>query len=982
MPRNTQHSTRTKCRRLLLIVLLALAALPSYRASAATIVYVKPGGTGGGTSWADAADLQAVLNTTISGIEIWVAKGTYTPAITNQAASFHLRSDVAIYGGFSGTESQRSQRNIAGNLTILSGDLLGNDSGAPTFNNPTRTDNSYHVVRSASIGSTVILDGVTIRGGNANGACCTDDRGGGLYNTSSSPTLTNVTFSANSASGTGGGLYNDSSSPTLTNVTFSANSAQVTGGGLTNSSSSPTLANVTFNGNFTNDFGNGGGLYNNNSSPTLTNVTFSGNSATWGGGLYNTSSSPTLTNVTFSTNSTNNGGDGGGLHNHNSNPTLTNVTFSANSAIGGSGEGGGLYNNNSSPTLTNVTFSANFATANGGGMSNVGNSSPTLTNVTFSSNSATVEGGGLSNSGSNPTLTNVTFSANSATVEGGGMKNRNSNPTLTNVTFSANYANSTGGGLSNSGSDPTLTNVTFSGNSARFAGGGIDNYSSSSPTLTNVTISGNIAATDANGSGGGGIFNDTGSTAALRNTIVAGNSSPLGGPDCKGSLSTDGYNLIGNNGGCTFAATTGDRVGTAGSPLDPKLGPLQDNGGFAPTRALLAGSPALDVIPSGASGCGTTVVDDQRGTPRPQGGRCDIGAYEVVPPNLASTTAGSGAAGFTNGPKATARFDTPSGVAASADGDLALIADAENHAIRKVNVPIGLVSTLAGNGSPGSANGIGSTAQFSQPLGVALNAAGTLALVADTGNQLIRRIDVPSGTVTTLAGRALTSGSADGYTATARFNLPVGIAIDAGGTVALVSDYQNHTIRKIDLLTGLVSTLAGKAGVAGAQDGVGASARFKNPSGVALSADGAFALVVDTGNNTIRKVEVANGRVTTLATLGTAANIRPAFLDGEILGIAMDADGCTGMIANSARHTITKVDVATGKLSPIAGNSGNPGSANGSGANARFNTPQGVALTNGSSTALVADTQNNTVRRVDGIAPPKCQRVFLPLARR
>jgi DNA-binding beta-propeller fold protein YncE len=297
-------------------------------------------------------------------------------------------------------------------------------------------------------------------------------------------------------------------------------------------------------------------------------------------------------------------------------------------------------------------------------------------------------------------------------------------------------------------------------------------------------------------------------------------------------------------------------------------------------------------------------------------------------------------------------------------------------------VPIGLVATLAGNGSPGSANGIGSTAQFSQPLGVALNAAGTLALVADTGNQLIRQIDILSGTVTTLAGKALISGSADGYTATARFNQPVGIAMDAGGTLALVSDYQSHTIRKIDLLTGLVSTLAGKAGVAGSQDGVGTLARFKNPTGVALSADGTFALVVDTGNNSIRKVEVANGRVTTLASLGTALGISPAFFDGEILGIAMDADGCTGMIANSSTHTIAKVDVATGKLSPIAGSSGNPGSANGSGSSARFNTPKGVALTNGSSTALVADTQNNTIRRVDGIETPKCQRVFLPLARR
>ena len=170
-----------------------------------------------------------------------------------------------------------------------------------------------------------------------------------MVNSSSSPTLTNVTFSSNFGRHYGGGMYNDnSSSPTLTNVTFSSNSAESIGGGMVNSFSSPTLTNVTFSSNSAGRY-YGGGMYNDNSSsPTLTNVTFSSNSANNGGGMYNSSSSPTLTNVTFSSNSAYQGG--GGMYNYGSSPTLTNVTFSSNT---GGPYGGGMYNYGGSPTLTN-----------------------------------------------------------------------------------------------------------------------------------------------------------------------------------------------------------------------------------------------------------------------------------------------------------------------------------------------------------------------------------------------------------------------------------------------------------------------------------------------------------------------------------------------------------------------------------------------------------------------------------------------------
>jgi hypothetical protein len=153
-----------------------------------------------------------------------------------------------------------------------------------------------------------------------------------------------VTFSDNSASSHGGGMYNTSSSTVLTNVTFSANSAY-----------------------------GGGGMYNSSCSPTLTDVTFSTNSATVGGGMYNSSSSPTLTDVTFSANGANNGG---GMYNIYSSPVLTNVTFYANSV---SDHGGGMYNNTSNPTLTNAILWGNTATSAGSQIYDVNGSVPVVT---------------------------------------------------------------------------------------------------------------------------------------------------------------------------------------------------------------------------------------------------------------------------------------------------------------------------------------------------------------------------------------------------------------------------------------------------------------------------------------------------------------------------------------------------------------------------------------------------------------------------
>ena len=427
------------------------------------------------SSWATACALQDALLTSINGDEIWVMAGTHKPTTgTSRHATFQLQNGVALYGGFAGTETARAQRNSATNLTILSGDLNGNDNSNVKDDESTRSDNSYHVVTGAN-GAT--LDGFTITAGNAYPTISLNP-GGGMSNLDSSPTLANIIFNRNS----GGGMYNGAGSqPILTDVVFSDNYSSSSGSGMYNDSSSPTLTNVTFSNNASNN-GSGSTMYNgSNSNPTLTNVTFNNNQGT---GMVNSQSSPTLTNVIFNGNSTTND-DGGGMNNlYNGNPILTNVTFIGNSAK----NGGGMYNLASNPTLTNVTFSGNSA-QNGGGMENA-SSSPTLINVTFVGNTAQNNGGGMFNlsSTTHPILTNVTFSNNSA-KNGGGM-------------YNAIIA------------QPQIRNTIFWGNTATIAGAQIYNTTGTNPGTP--TINDSIVQ---NGCPAGGICTNVISTDPMLGTL-------------------------------------------------------------------------------------------------------------------------------------------------------------------------------------------------------------------------------------------------------------------------------------------------------------------------------------------------------------------------------------------------------------------------------------------------------------------------------
>jgi LPXTG-site transpeptidase (sortase) family protein len=343
-------------------------------------------------------------------------------------------------------------------------------------------------------------------------------------------------------------------------------------------------------GNQVSGSGLGGGMYIQNASPTLNNLIITANNASGrGGGVFIISisaveasySRPAFSDVTVSNNTA---GIGGGVYVQNGSPSFTRVTFSGNSSSGGAG--GGL----------------NVQTLGGPGVDEP--NLPTLLDVTFSSNTA-VGGGGMFNNNSNSTLNRVTFNGNTATRRGGGMLNEFSAPTLTNVTFSGNTSTETsgtttpwgGGGMMNIGADPVLNNVTFNGNNSVNGSG-----TAGGDAMKNVTLTGNASTPVIENSilwGDGGIndevLNEGTSSATIEDSIVQG--------------------------GCPALSTCTNVINA-----DPVLSALANNGGNTQTMAISVTGAADDAADTTTTDCAAT---DQRGTARPQGVACDIGAYEI-----------------------------------------------------------------------------------------------------------------------------------------------------------------------------------------------------------------------------------------------------------------------------------------------------------------------------------------------------------------
>ena len=211
-----------------------------------------------------------------------------------------------------------------------------------------------------------------------------------------------------------------------------------------------------------------------------------------------------------------------------------------------------------------------------------------------------------------------------------------------------------------------------------------------------------------------------------------------------------------------------------------------------------------------------------------------------------------------------ARFNNPEGLAISPDGKTLYVADSRNNMIRKIDLATKTVSTIAGHTFPSSGDGVGKSAGFESPRGLAISPDGKTLYVADSGNNMIRKIDLATSTVTTLAGAGkLTPGHADGVGAQATFLEPRSLAISADGQVLYIADTRNDLIRKMVLATNSVSTLAGHAGFPGTLNGPGPDAYFYHP--ISISIDGNKLYVADGANADIRMIDLSTGVVSTVA---------------------------------------------------------------------------------------------------------------------
>ncbi|MGE0478890.1 MAG: immunoglobulin domain-containing protein [Phycisphaerae bacterium] len=397
-------------------------------------------GAGDGASWANAmTDLNSALAVAslCPGVsEVWVAAGVYKPTPgSDRAATIQLRSGVAILGGFAGNESLPAQRNPLVNLTVLSGDLAGDDAGLTN-----NGENSYQVVTGSGTNATAVLDGFVIRGGNANlnpGGGDPRSNGGGLFVNDGGPTIANCVFEYNAAANSGGGAaLLASTGTTLTGCSFRDNAATATGGGgLFVSGGTATVTACAFNNNTSGERG-GAAKIDGNATITVGDCSFSANAApstnavNGGGAIYTGAGNVRIVRGTFLVNTS--GSDGGAIR---------------------SGGGGSVL-------VLSSSFAGNTSTDDGGGVYADGSTNLTVANGVFSGNRATGTGGvggGLTAAGAVLTLVNSTFSGNSAGQAGGGV--RTSGSTVKNIRNCAMWGNTAPGGtqISTANTAPTVT---------------------------------------------------------------------------------------------------------------------------------------------------------------------------------------------------------------------------------------------------------------------------------------------------------------------------------------------------------------------------------------------------------------------------------------------------------------------------------------------------------------------------------------------
>jgi sugar lactone lactonase YvrE len=353
----------------------------------------------------------------------------------------------------------------------------------------------------------------------------------------------------------------------------------------------------------------------------------------------------------------------------------------------------------------------------------------------------------------------------------------------------------------------------------------------------------------------------------------------------------------------------------------------------------------------------------------------DWGSASAAP--TITTVAGNGAQSYSGdgGPATSAALNLPRGVAIDAAGNL-YVADASNHRIRRVAAGTGIITTVAGGAGYGYSDdgGPATGASLFYPHDVAVDSAGNL-YIADIENSRVRRVDGTTGVITTVAGTGSAGYSGDGGMATAaRLNAPEGVAVDRNGHV-YIADMVEQRVRRVDLQTGMITTVAGNgtAGYCG-DGGPATSANLWGAVALAVGTDGSL-YIGDSANHRVRRVDPTTGAITTIAGNGIAGfsgdggPATSASLMGPH-GVAVDPTG--GLyIADNGNGRVRRVDLQTGVIATIAGNGvGGYVGDGGPATDASFQGPYGITV-DSDGNVYVGDPGNHRVRKVtapDGAA--------------
>ena len=344
------------------------------------------------------------------------------------------------------------------------------------------------------------------------------------------------------------------------------------------------------------------------------------------------------------------------------------------------------------------------------------------------------------------------------------------------------------------------------------------------------------------------------------------------------------------------------------------------------------------------------------------------GGTSVVSYGTISTLAGTGKQGYSGdgGAATAALLGTPSCVVVDAAGNV-FAADSANHVVRKVSAA-GTISTVAGTGAAGYAgdNGLATAAQLNSPNGCALDGAGNL-YIADTGNNVVRKVANATGLITTVAGTGSAGFSGEGAPPIlAELNQPYGVALDSVGNL-YISDTKNQRVRKVSFTANTIVTLAGNGTFGYSGDGGSATAgQLYNPEGLLVTSAGDI-IVAEEANSVVRKISVATGKLSTLAgssKYGFAGNgnaAAEALLQGPT-SVAMDTAGNL-YISDAGNNEIRRVDTKNTIVAVVGdGSSGYVGDGKAASA-ASMTRPRGVAVS-AAGIMYIADTGNFVVRKV------------------